>query len=180
MQGWPFRHSTHPEELMRILGRLSATAIVVLLVLAMSADSRAEKITYDKVPKKVRDVVENRFPNPKVTSVDKELEDGKVVYDIEFTHKGKKYEMDISEDGTLLDIEKEVAAKDLPRAVADAVKAKYPGCNLKVIMETSKVKNGKEIRDSYEITILTADNEERELIVSLDGKSIKGGKDEKK
>jgi uncharacterized membrane protein YkoI len=164
----------------RIIGCLSVTTVATLLVLATGADSLAEKVAYDKVPKKVRDAVEARFPDAKVSGVEKETEDGKIVYDIELKHKGRKYEMDIQEDGTVLEIEKEVAAKDLPKAVKTAVSAKYPGAKLKDIMEVNKVKDNKETPDHYEIIILTADNEEREILVSLDGKSIKAEKAEKK
>jgi uncharacterized membrane protein YkoI len=164
----------------RIMGGLGVSMVATFLVLATGADSFAEKVPYDKVPKKVRDAVEARFPDAKVSSVEKETEDGKVVYDIELKHKGKKYEMDIQEDGTVLEIEKEVAAKDLPKAVKAAVNAKYPGAKLKDIMEVNKVKGTKETPDHYEIIILTADNEEREILVSLDGKSIKAEKAEKK
>jgi uncharacterized membrane protein YkoI len=136
----------------------------------------AEKIPLDKVPKAVMDAIKARFPNAKINSVEKEVEDGKVVYDIELTHDGRKYEMDIHEDGTVIEIEKEVAPKDLPEAVTKALKAKFPKATIKEVMEVNKVKDKKETPDHYEV-ILQTGGRTMEVTVSLDGKTIKGGEE---
>src|SRR5262249_45745696 len=117
--------------------------------------------------------IKDRFPGADITSAEKENEDGQVVYDIELKHKDRKYEMDIKEDGTILEIEKEIAAKDLPDAVKKAVEAKYPKATIKEIMEVNKVKDKTETPASYEIVVVTEDKKEIELDVSLDGKTIK-------
>src|SRR5262249_49070147 len=141
--------------------------------------TKAEKLTADKLPKAVADAVKARFPNPEYTSITKEIEGGKVVYDLEFTHKGRKYEMDIQEDGTVIEIEKEVAARDVPEAVTKALKAKYPTAKVEVVMEVNKVKDNKETPDHYEVTLKTADNKTMEVLISLDGKKFltEGGKE---
>jgi uncharacterized membrane protein YkoI len=119
------------------------------------------------------DAVMKRFPGAEITSAERETENGKVVYDIELKHKGRKYEMDIKEDGTIIEIEKEVALKDVPAAVTRAVEAKYPKATIKEVMEVNKVNGTVETPDHYEITIETADKKKMEVIVSLDGKSVK-------
>ncbi len=88
--------------------------------------------------------------------------------------------MDIKEDGTVLEVEKEVAAADLPKVVRDAVNAKYPKAKLKDIMEVNKVKDNKETPDHYEIIVVTAAGTDQEILVSLDGKKITVEKAEKK
>ena len=116
----------------------------------------------------------------RLRAAEREVEDGNVVYDIELTHQGRKYEMDIKEDGTIMEIEKEIKLKDLSEAVAKAVKAKYPRATIVEIMEVNKVKGKQETPDHYEIVIETADKKKMELEVSLDGKSIKGGAEAEK
>jgi uncharacterized membrane protein YkoI len=132
----------------------------------------AEKIETDKLPKAIMDAIKGRFPDADITSAEKEKEGDKVVFDIELKSKGKKYEMDIEENGTILQVEKEVAAKDLPEGVTKAIEAKYPKSKIKEIMEVNKVKDKKETPDHYEVVIETADKKEKELEVSLDGKTI--------
>src|SRR5262245_29336937 len=163
-----------------IIRCVAASALAGLVLLAAvaradeKADKKSEKIPADKIPKKVMDVVKARFPGAKITSVEKETADKKVMYDIELTHKGRKYEMDILEDGTVLEIEKEVDFKDLPEAVRKAIKARYPRAKVKVVMEVNLVKAKKETPDHYEVTLESAAKKTFEVLVSLDGKSIKG------
>jgi uncharacterized membrane protein YkoI len=162
----------------RFIGLSAASAVVGLVILATVSRADDKKIALDKVPKEVMDSVKARFPGAEVTSVEKETEDGEVVYDFELKHEGRKYEMDIKADGTITEIEKEVAAKDVPEAVTNALKAKYPNATIKEVMEVNKVKGKEEKPDHYEVTIVTADNKKMEVEVSLDGKNIKGGKAE--
>ena len=48
------------------------------------------------------------LPDGKITSAEKENEDGKVVYDIELTSAALKYEMTSSRTETIEEIEKEI------------------------------------------------------------------------
>src|SRR5262245_57399460 len=117
----------HPKEnaMRRVIGGLSVGLLLLITAAAPSAGTKEEKITADKLPKKVMDAVKSWFPEPEFTSLTKETTGTKVIYDLEFKYKGRKYEMDIKEDGTVLEIEKEVAVKDLPQAVTTALKAQY-------------------------------------------------------
>jgi hypothetical protein len=168
-----------------ILGCLVASTVVGLLLMAAAGraddkkdqkkkaeDKKADKIPPDQLPKKIMDAVMKRFPGAQITSAEKETEDGKVVFDIELKHKGRKYEMDIKEDGTVIEIEKEVDLDKVPAAVTRAVEAKYPKSTIKDVMEVNKVNGTVETPIHYEITIETAEKK-MEVIVSLDGKSVK-------
>jgi len=150
-----------------------------MLATGASADEKAEKIAPDKLPQKIKDALNVRFPGAKVTSAEKEKEKGEIVYDLELTHEGRKYEMDIKEDGTIVEIEKEIAAKDVPEAITKAVKRKYPTATIKEVMEVNKVTGKEEKPDHYEVTIET-DGKKKEVVVSLDGKKVNGKGEEKK
>jgi uncharacterized membrane protein YkoI len=159
------------------MGRRGVVAVAGLVLLATAAradeKTKAEKVPLEKVPKPVMDAIKARFPGADLTSVEKEKEGDKVVYDIELKHKGRKYEMDIQEDGTVVEIEKEVAAKDVPGAVTRAVEAKYPKSTIQDVMEVNKVKGKEETPVHYEVTLVTADKKKLEVVVSLDGKTVK-------
>jgi uncharacterized membrane protein YkoI len=164
-----------------VLVCLGVSAVVGLAVLATDARAgdKGGKVALDKVPKKVLDAVKARFPGAEITSVGKETVGGDVVYDIEMKVKGRKHEMDIKEDGTVLEVENEIPAKDLPKAVRKALETKFPKSTIKEAMEVNLVKNNKEKLDHYEVTLQTADNRTVEVTVSLDGKEVKGGEKEK-
>jgi hypothetical protein len=153
---------------------MSALAGLVMLGTIVQADDKDKKdakIAPDKLPKAVLDAIKGRLPGAEITSAEKEIEDNVVVYDIELKHQGRKYEMDIKEDGTIIEIEKEV--KDVPKAITKAVLGKYPKATIKEVMEVNKVKGKEETPIHYEVTIETADKKTMEVIVSLDGKSVK-------
>jgi uncharacterized membrane protein YkoI len=162
------------DEMRTTLSRFGGAGVAAVLVLAVAwaDDKKPEKITLDKAPKAVQDAVNGRFPGGEVTSLTKETEDGKVVFDVELKHKGRKYEMDVQEDGTVIEIEKEVALKDAPAALAKTVDAKFPKATIKDIMEVNKVKGKVETPDHYEVTVETADKKTEEILISLDGKSV--------
>jgi hypothetical protein len=157
----------------RILGSFALSAMaLVMLALIVRAEDKAEKIPLDKIPKPIKDAIDGRFPGAEVASVEKEKEDGKIVFDVELKHKGRKYEMDILEDGTIIEIEKEIALKDVPEVITKAILAKYPKATIKEVMEVNEVKGKKETPKNYEATI-DVDGKKQEVVVSLDGKSVK-------
>jgi uncharacterized membrane protein YkoI len=155
---------------MRIIGLRSLLCLAAVLLPTLFARSAEEKIKPESLPKAVASAVKARFPSGKITDAAKEEDDGKVVYDIELKMDGRKYETDIQADGTLLEVEKEVAAKDVPASVTKAVDAKYPKATIKEVMEVNKVKGKEEKPDHYEVTIKTADGKEVESLLTLDGK----------
>lgn len=148
-------------------------AMTFLTLVAMTYQSQAaDKVDLEKVPEKVMSAVKTRFPGAESISVTKEVENGDVVYDVELKHKDRKYEMDIKEDGTILEVEKQVDAKDFPAACAKAVETKYPKSTVKEIMEVNKVKDKVETPDHYEVTIETTEKKSVEVLVSLKGEII--------
>jgi len=156
-------------------------AAAVLLVLCTfaavgavaTAATTEESIKSSELPKVVSDAVSKRFPGLQFSSITKETEsDGKIVFDIELKQKGRKFETDVQADGTILEIEKEVATKDWPKALAGTVAAKYPHGKIQEVLEVNLVKDHKETPDHLEVTIETADKKAAELLTSLDGKTI--------
>jgi uncharacterized membrane protein YkoI len=147
----------------------------MVLALLVSAVVRAdeEKIPLDKLPKAVVDAVKKHFPDADLKSAEKETEDGKTVYEVALTHKGHKMEVTVTPDGDITGIEKQLEAKDLPKAVTETLDSKYPKATLKVIEEVIKVKEGKEHLEGYEVLLVTADGKKKEVVVNAEGKVVK-------
>lgn len=152
-----------------VLG-LSIGALVVVFNLPVKANE--EKLDLDKIPKKVMDALKAKFPKAKIAKWTKGKEGDQVVYDIEFTQEGKKFEADIFPDGTIHNWEKEIAAKDLPKAVSDAVEKKYPKSKIKEVMEIHEFKEKKEVHAGYEVLLETSEKKEIEVTVAKDGKIL--------
>jgi hypothetical protein len=158
---------------------LAAFALFSLIVTG-GLPTQEESVPPDKIPKAVMDALLSKFPKAKIDKCTKAKEDDAVVYDIEFKQEDRKCEADIKEDGTYINYEKAIAAKDLPKAVSDAIQKRYPKCTLKEIMEETEVKGKEEKLSAYEVVVVTADKKEEELRLSPDGKILEDTGAEKK
>ena len=86
-----------------------------------------EKLPRDKLPKAVNDALLKRFPEAELTSAEKgKTEGGKTIYDVTLKHKGNTYEAAVTPEGEITGYEKVIDAKDMPKAVTQALQEKYP------------------------------------------------------
>jgi uncharacterized membrane protein YkoI len=160
---------------------ITALGIVTLLGLCLvSAMADEEKVPLDKVPKVVLEAIKTRFSGADLVGATKELENGKTVYEISFKHKGSNYDVIVTPEGTITLIEKEIAAKDLPKVVAKAVEDKYPKATWKKTEEVIKVENKVEKLAYYEVLLVTTDKKMLEIEIDPSGKIIKQEKKDEK
>lgn len=143
-----------------------------VLFLSAGAVRAQEAVPVDKIPKAVMDALLSKFPKAKIDKCTKEKEGDDVVYDIEFKQEGRKCEADIKENGTFINYEKAIEAKDLPKVVRDAIEKKYPKATWKDVMEETEVKGKDEKISAYEVTLVTAEKKEVEVRVSPEGKIL--------
>jgi hypothetical protein len=162
--------------------------VAALLALSSFAPAWAddeEKVQLDKLPKAVTEAVKKKFPKAELVGAAKETEDGKTEYEVTIKDDGKKIDVALTPEGTILGLEKEIAAKDLPKAVTESLDGKYPKATIKVAEEIIKMKDGKENFEHYEVLLVTEDKKTVEVILSADGKikkteEKKNEKEEKK
>ena len=161
---------------------LLMVACAVLAFGATGARADEEKLAIDKLPKAVLESVKKRFPKAELIEAAKETDGDKVEYEVTLKDGETKYDVMFSPDGKITLIEKTIAAKDLPKAVADAVAEKYPKATYKLYEEMTKVIDGKEAVAYFEVLLVTADKKTLEVEVSPEGKILKTEekKDEKK
>ena len=152
-------------------------SVVILWALALflfietskvSAQERA--VPHDKIPKAVMDALLAKFPKAKIDKCTKAKEGADIVYDIEFKEEGRKCEADIRENGSYINYEKAIEAKDLPKAVSEGINERHPKSALKEIMEETEVRGKDEKLSAYEVVLETADKKEVEVRVSPKGK----------
>jgi hypothetical protein len=154
--------------------RVSALGAFMLVWFVGTGTARAheETVPTDKIPKPVMDALLAKFPKAKIDKCTKAKEGNDVVYDIEFKQEGRKCEADIKENGTFINYELAIEAKDLPKVVKDAIEKKYPKATWKDIMEEKEVHGKDEKLSAYEVVLVTAEKKEVEVRVSPDGKIL--------
>ena len=148
---------------------LAMAAMAVVGFAGLRAEDGEEKVPLDKLPKAVSDAVKKRFPKAEMVSAAKELEDKKEVYEVTIKEGGVTTDVTLTPEGTLLGFESSVALKDLPKVITDAVATKYPQGKMKSAETVTKVKDGKETMEYYEV-VVTSEGSEYELQVLPDGK----------
>jgi hypothetical protein len=154
----------------RPIGSLLASTVLAVMFVATAARADEEKIDLDKLPKVVKDAVLKRFPKAELKSAEKETAKGKTYYEVALTHKEQKIEATLTEKGEIVEIEKIIAAKDLPKEVKKALDDKYPNATLKTIEEIIKVTGGKEKTTKYGVVLVTADKKAVAVALDPDGK----------
>ncbi len=87
--------------------KLWTLAVIVLSFCVSRAsvaaeDEKDEKIALDKVPAEVIAAAEKAVPGFKATEAEKESKNGAVVYELDGTANGKKYEVKIDASGKVL------------------------------------------------------------------------------
>jgi hypothetical protein len=128
------------------------------------------KVPLDKLPRPVVEAVKKRFPKAELVEGSKETTKDKTEYEVTVKNKGQKIDITLTPEGAILGLEKEIAAKDLPKAVAATLKEKHPKAVYKIIEEVIKVKDGKETFAYYEVLLQTAANQTLEVLIGADGK----------
>jgi uncharacterized membrane protein YkoI len=135
----------------------------------LTASARAEKIRLDRLPKPVLDAVMTTFPDAKLTEAARETEGGDTFYELSFTYKDHRYDVECTPQGTFRKIERQLAARELPKEVSKILEEKYPRAKLNEILEVTK--NDK--IEYYEVALVTADKSEVEVQVDPKGKILK-------
>jgi hypothetical protein len=162
---------------------LNAKSILIIFPLALllfagcqqrQQKAAAEKkgkddLQLDKIPHVVMQGLKAKFPQAEIHKWSVEQEGGIKVYDIEFAQEGRNFEADIKEDGSIQSWEKAIEITDLPDAVKGTAEAKYPGSNIKEIMQVMAVTGALDSLKGYELAFATSDTTEVELTVAPDG-----------
>lgn len=78
-----------------------------------------------KLPAPVVAAFRTSYPNATIKNVAKETENGRTVWEVESVDNNLTRDIVYNPDGTIVDMEEEVAIASLPAAVTDAVKAKH-------------------------------------------------------
>jgi hypothetical protein len=113
------------EYVMRFVRGLGVVAVVGVL-LAAGAWADEEKVEPDKLPKAVVDAIKAKYPGAKIVAAEKETEGDKTSYEVVIEDKDRSIQLVVTPQGKIVGVEQGIPAKDLPKAVVEAVEKKYP------------------------------------------------------
>ena len=85
-----------------IFGVLGVAILALSVVAGTELLSQEEEVSLDEVPAAVKATILKEADGAEIEKVEREIEDGKVVYEAEFMVDGQEIEIEVAEDGTLL------------------------------------------------------------------------------
>ena len=151
----------------KMLCGLGLAAVVALTAVLARADDE-EKVPIDKLPKAVTDAIKDKYPGAELVSATKDTDDDGVTYDVTIKYKKQELDVTLTPEGKIVQVEREIEVKEVPKVVHDAVKKKYPGSTIKGASEISKDDKVAE----YELEIVTKDKKTLDVTFDKDGKFI--------
>jgi hypothetical protein len=150
----------------KLVSGLGLAAVVALTT--FRADDGEEKVPIDNLPKAVTEALKAKYPKWELVEAVKVTEDSEVTYEV--TIKNKKQELDVTltPEGKIVQVEKEIEVKDVPKVVMNAVKKKYPKATIQGASEISKDDKVAE----YELDLVTKDKKNLYVTFDKEGKFI--------
>jgi uncharacterized membrane protein YkoI len=130
--------------MMRRYGVLMGCMVAAILLLAgavraaeeVAAEGKTEAKEEAKVelPSAAAEAVKAAFPKAKIEEVELEKECGLDIYEVELKLEDEsEVEVEIAPDGTIVEIETEIAMKDVPVPAAEAVQAADPDAKIEEV-----------------------------------------------
>lgn len=148
---------------------LFAAAIAILPLSIPYAHSQEKKVERSTLPAAVEKTVVAQSQGATIKGFSTERENGKKVYEAEMIFNGHTKDIQIAEDGTLNEIEEEVALDALPADVQTALNAKAKLTGATITKVESLTKQGKLV--AYEAATLKG-TKKGEIQVGPDGKKL--------
>jgi len=66
-----------------------------------------ENVPINRLPSPVTAAIKNRFPKSELLRAEKDLENGKVIYEVKVRSDGQNYDIDVTPSGKILKIDRE-------------------------------------------------------------------------
>lgn len=130
--------------------RIATVTVAVMLTAVLSAAAADKKVERSALPKAVEATVQQQSQGATIKGFTSDTEDGVFEYEAEMMMNGHSKDIAIAKDGTLLEVEEQVAMDSLSGAVKSALAAKAPGA--KITKVESLTKQGKLV--AYEAATL--------------------------
>ena len=133
------------------------------IVLTFAAITLNSSLFAKECPPAVRAAVVKAHPGAQIAACKEETEQGKLQYEVNITTKqGKKMDIDVSPEGTILLTEVPVTGTAVPDAVMKALDAKYPGAKVLEAMKQTAA-DGKV---SYELSFKSGNERNEQTFIS--------------
>ncbi len=142
-------------------------SILLALFFTISLAAREKHLKRSELPAAVQKTADEQSKGATVRGYASEIENGQLEYEVETTIHGHTRDVSIAPDGSILEIEEQVALNALPDAVRDALRNKAGRGTITKVESITK----KGTLVAYEAQVRTG-RKHSEVQVGPDGKSL--------
>ena len=148
-------------------GQWSILALVLTCATAVQASGQERSLKRSDLPPAVQQTADEQSKGATVRGYSTETDNGQVIYEVSMTIHGRNRDVTIAADGTVLEIEQEVALDSLPAAVQEGLKQQAGSATIGVVEALTK--HGALV--AYEAHLRTG-TKRSEIQVGPDGKRL--------
>ena len=151
--------------------KASSTALTAFLVAAPAALLPTPAVAASRrLPPAAARVIKANFPNATITGIGKERERGAWYYEVNLREGGRKFEVEVTKEGVIGEIEAKVRLSDVPDELLSVIRKQVGGARIsrvekherRGIARSGKFVPLKEPRIMYEVKYYTADGRRHE------------------
>jgi len=147
-----------------IFRQLIVLGIVLILTVAFNGCAMFSKeVKLEDVPSAAQAVIQSHTSGGSIEKITCEKEDGEHFYKVEYIKDGREFELEVDENGNVMETEEILSMKDLPPAVQATVNAETQGGKIKELAHETE--DGKTF---YEVEF-EKDGKEHEVKIAEDG-----------
>lgn len=148
-------------------GQWSILALVLTCATAAQASAQERSLKRSDLPPAVQKTADEQSKGATVRGYASETDNGQLIYEVSMTIHGRNRDVTIAADGTVLEIEQEVALDSLPAAVREGLKQQAGSGTIGMV--ESLTKHGALV--AYEAHLRTG-TKRSEIQVGPDGKRL--------
>ncbi len=109
------------------------------------------EVAYSGLPRPVRAAIEAKFEDARYVRDTRDTEDGRVVHEVTLRRAGRHFEITLTPDGEVVEVETRLTERELPRAVTAAVALRHPGGR---VLKAEEVRRDDTV-SAYEVCMAT-------------------------
>jgi uncharacterized membrane protein YkoI len=139
--------------------------MMMMVSLVVNVANAENNIPASELPDAVAVAIKSICPEGTIHEVEMEKDDGQIEYEVELMIGKKSCDLKLADDGSVLEIEKEMDLKQLPKKVQKTV----------ALFVDAELEKAEQVQEDGAVTyevILEIDEEEFELELSKDGKIL--------
>jgi len=129
-------------------------------------DEDEDSIQWEQLPLPVQATLSRTLPGIQLTELTREAEHGLVVYEAAYETNGVEHEVELTEDGHLLESEEQISPAGLPAAVRAVIDSRFPN---------AEIEEAEMVRVTFYEIELEAGGKEHELKILANGHVLDEG-----